>query len=75
MLIQRLKTICIEIDKTMNNENPSYMKEIFHKSPDRKSLRYPHNLKTPTVNQTTFGTNSISTLGPQIWNQLPENPK
>ena len=75
MLVNRLRTICLEIYKTINGENPTYMNEIFEKSLDRISPRHPNNLKTPSVKQSTFGTRSIRVLGPEIWNKLPEDLK
>jgi hypothetical protein len=75
MLISRLKTLCIEIYKTINGENPAYMKEIFKKSCNKSSSRLPNNLEVPRANQVTYGTNSLRVLGPKIWNELPENTK
>ena len=75
MMINRLKTLCTEIYKTLNRLNPSYMNYIFKKSRKRISLRYPNNLEVPRVNQATYGTNSLKVLGPKIWNELPEHIK
>ena len=75
MLINRLKTLCLEIYKTINCQNPTYMNEIFEKSCNRTSSRFPNNLQVPRVNQTTYGTRSIRLLGPKIWNAIPEELK
>ena len=75
MSISRIRSICIEIYKTINNENPSYMNEIFKKLSHITSLRYPNNLEVPKINQALFGTRSIRKIGPEIWNKLPENIK
>ena len=32
MEIRRLRTLALEVIKTLNNMNPEYMKEIFHKA-------------------------------------------
>ena len=32
MEVKRLKTLALEVFKTLNNVNPEYMKEIFHKT-------------------------------------------
>ena len=45
------------------------------KSSYRMSTRHPNNLKVPQVNQSSFGTKSLRTLGPKIWNELPEEIK
>ena len=75
MLISRLKTLCIEIYKTINRINPTYMQNIFAKSSNRFSSRHPNNLEMPQVNQTNFGIKSLRMLGPKIWNELPEKIK
>ena len=33
--------------------------------------QHQNNLKVAQSNQKTFGTNSLLTLGPKIWNSLP----
>ena len=37
--------------------------------------RYKLNLNIPRTNQVTFGTNSLKSCGPKIWNALPFNIK
>ena len=32
MEVKRLRTLALELLKTLNNMNPEYMKEIFHKT-------------------------------------------
>ena len=75
MIVSRLKILCIEIFKTINQLNPQYMNYIFKKSINRSSSRSPNNIEVPRVNQATFGTNSLKSLGPKVWNSLPENIK
>ena len=75
MLVSRVKTLCIEIYKTINCINPNYMQNIFMKSINRISPRYPNNLNVPQVNQSNYGTKSLRVLGPKIWNELPEEIK
>ena len=75
MFTNRLKTLCLEIYKTINCQNPTYMNEIFKKSCNRTSSRFPNNLQAPRVNQTTYGTRSICVLGPNIWNATLEELK
>ena len=77
MNIHRLKILCTEIYKTLQNLNPVYMKDIFQfRSNDRLARSQNiYNLKVPAVNSTRFGTNSLSSLGPKIWNNLPSHLK
>ena len=75
MLVSRLKTLCIEVYKTINFENPSYMNSIFKKSNYRSSLRFPNNIEVPQVMQVTYGSKSLRALGPKIWNGLTEEIK
>ena len=72
MVISRLKTLCIEIYKSINRINPTYMPNIFVKSRNRISPRHPNNLQIPQVNQISFGKKCLRMVGPQIWNELPE---
>ena len=73
MNIYRLKILCIEIYKTINDLNPGYMNNIFKRYDTDRPVRSQHlnNLKVPRVNQETFGTDSLTSLGPKIWNNLP----
>ena len=71
MEIRRLRTLAIEIFKTLNNINPSFMKDIFYQSP--YASHKEHNLFVQRHNTVRFGQKSLKTLGPQIWNSLPEN--
>ena len=75
MEVRRLRTLCLEVFKTINNMNPVYMKEIFLMPKNRHSPRYPLNLAVPKPNQVTFGSRSMSTLAPRVWNALPEHIK
>ena len=75
MLVNRLKTLCQEIYKTLNDQNPTYMQEFFKKPANRISLRFPNNLEVPRVQQVSYGTKSLYSLGPKIWNALPEDLK
>ena len=69
MEIKRLRCLALEILKTVNNLNPYYMKEIFSKTTNRT-----HRLLDINFNQdntTRYGSNSLRSLGPHIWNYLP----
>ena len=73
MEIKRLRTLAIEVFKTLNDLNPTYMKEIFVKN--RQYSNYPNNLNTHMHTGVTYGEKSLSYLAPKIWNSLPEHFK
>ena len=64
--------LCIEIFKTLKQLNPPFMQNIFQLRSSNYSLRNPDNLAHLRPNQTTFGSNSLMSIAPQIWNGLPE---
>ena len=75
--IRRLRCFCIEIYKTLNDVNPSFMEKIFEKRDETRVTRdrYNLNLNIPRRNQVTFGAKSLKFYGPKIWNTLPVNIK
>ena len=73
MAIKRLRVLAIEIYKTLNDLNPSFMKEIF--SFKNYSKLHPNNIAVKHHNTAKYGDKSLNTLGPKIWNSLPENIK
>ena len=77
MNVYRLRTLCTEIYKSINNLSPSYMNDIFRPHISNRPIRTQHqnNLKVVNSNQTNFGTNSLRSLGPKIWNSLPAHLK
>ncbi len=75
MLIARQRILCIEIFKTVKQLNPPFMQNIFKLRSSNYSLRNPNNLAHVRPNQTTFGSNSLMSIGPQIWNGLPNELK
>ena len=75
MHVHRLRAISIEISKTLNDLNPSFMKDIFQVRSSNYSSRNPNNLAHYRPNQVTFGTHSLKFLGPHIWNCLPNELK
>ena len=75
MLISRQRALCIEIFKTVTKLNPPFMQKIFKLRTSCYSLRSPNDLAHIRPNQTTFGSNSLMSIGPQIWNNLPNELK
>ena len=72
-----MKLLRVEIYKTLNELNPSFIKNIFTvKETDRLSReQYKLNLNTPSYNQMTFGYKNLRIFGPNIWNKLPYHIK
>ena len=77
MELNRLRYLCIEIYKTINNINPSFMKQIFQLRETNRTVRnqYKLNLNVPKVNQVSYGEKSLRYYGPKIWNSLPFHVK
>ena len=73
MEIRRLRTLALEIFKTLNDLNPTVMKNIFNFSPrctHRKHDIFVHPRKTAN-----YGDKSLKSVGPHIWNSLPDEIK
>ena len=61
MKVNRLRSLCIEIYKLINNINPTYMNEIFklRKISREVHSNYKLNLYVSTINQVSFGGKSL----------------
>ena len=77
MNLQWIRFLCIEIYKTIDSLNRDFMKSIFEMKKNNRVVRerYKLNLNIPRTNQVTFGTNSLKSYGPKIWNALLFNIK
>ena len=73
METKRIRTIALEIFKTLNDLNPSFMKDIFKLSPHFTHKK--HNIFVHPRNTVTYGNKSLKSLGPHMWNSLPEQIK
>ena len=73
MEVKRFHTLIIKIFKILNNQNPSFMREIFNQSPYVSHEK--QNLFVQIHKTAAFGDKSFKTLGPEIWNSLPEKIK
>ena len=73
MNVKRLRTLCVEISKTLNNLNSSFMKEIFSLRQTVRPVweKYKSNLDIPSSNQVTFGQKALTFFGSKTWNSLP----
>ena len=72
MKVNRLRSLCIEIYKLINNINPTYMNEIFklRKISRAACSNYKLNLDVPTINQVSSGGKSLRYCSSNIWNSL-----
>ena len=66
MEVKRMRSLCIEVFKTLNGLNPVYMKDIFKLNNSSYSSRRPYDPEIPRVNQTTFGIKSIKYEGARL---------
>ena len=67
--IRKLRFLSVEIFKTIKDLNPSFMKEIFTLNTTRDVSR--NKLLVKSQNTKKYGTDSLRSLGPKIWNNLP----
>ena len=73
MKIKRIKTLGIEIFKTVNELIPNFMKNI---STSKTNSRVkPFDLLVKNRNTEKYGNKCLMAQGPKIWNALPENIK
>ena len=70
MNVNRLRLLCIEIYKTINNLNPEFMRDLFSLRETSRLIRkkYMLNLNLPVHNLVTFRSKSFRVFGPKIWN-------
>ena len=64
MEVKRLRTLALEIFKTLNNMHPVYMKEMFHRT--AFSTYRPLNLEVNENHTTKYENESLRCLGPRI---------
>ena len=77
MNVKCLRTFCVEIFKTLNNLNPSSMKEIFSLRQTDRAVRekYKLILDIPSYNYVTFGRKALTFFCTKTWNSLPYHIK
>ena len=71
--IQRLRTLAVKIFKTLNEINPPYIKNIF--TPKENAKVRQNDIIIKRINTSRFGTQSLRSVGPKIWNNLSSNQK
>ena len=71
--VNRFRYLCIEIYKSINNINSSFMKQFFQVRETNRTVRnqYKLNVCVAKVNQDNYGEKSLRFYGPKIWNSLP----
>ena len=72
--IRRLRLLATEIFKTVNDLNPPYMKEVFELN-TRRSETGTDKLVVQSQISMKYGSYSLRSLGPKIWNKLPSEMK
>ena len=66
----------IEAYKTLNSLNPCFMQEfILRETNGNVHNKYKLNLNIAVVNQVNYGTKSLRSFGPKIWNSLSRHVK
>ena len=73
MKIRRTNTLPVKIFKTGNELNPNIIKTIFASKTNSRVRLF--DLLVKTRNTEKYGSKSLMTLGPKIWNAPPENTK
>ena len=71
MEIKRIRNLALEIFKTKNDQNTSFMKSIF--SAKLNARVRPNDILVKAHKSATFGDKILATLGFKIWNSLPQN--
>ena len=69
--IKRYRSLALEIFKTLNNLNPTYIQDFFHLC--SSLARQANNIVVVRANTDTCRKKSLRSLGPQIWNSLPKH--
>ena len=70
-----LQLLMIEIFKTKNNLNPTFMKKILTERDIQYNLRNGNHLGLPKVNTTSYGIENIQYRGHHLWSSLPREIK
>ncbi len=71
MHIRRIKSLACEVFKSLNDLNPSFMKDMFQVKEIPYDLRDDQILVQPTFKKISYGKNTFRYYGSHIWNSLP----
>ena len=72
---QNLQVLATEMYKFSNGLSTPLMKDMFPINRNPYNLRQNSQFSRPRVNTVCHGTESISNLGPKIWDLVPSNLK
>ena len=70
--VQNLQIFMIEVYKSLNHQNPSFLWKLFARKEINYNLRIKDILTLPKALTTSFGTNSISFRGSILWSSTPD---
>ena len=73
--IKNLQNLMLEIYKSMNHLNPSYIWHLHERKESQYDLRTKHLCKLPITNALKFGMESLSFRGSLLWNSLNDEIK
>ena len=72
---RNLPTLAYEIFNVKNNMAPEILTEIYPRKESNYSLRYSTALQGRSIKTVMYGSETISSLGPKIWDILPTELK
>ncbi len=75
MIIRRIKTIAMDVFRSLYDLNPKSMKEMFNLTQLKYSLRESNIIYQPKFEKVTYGKNTFKYYGSHIWNLLPNEIK
>ena len=68
---RNLQVLATEMFKVHNDLSPAIVRELFHERNNNYNLRQFSEFAIPNVKSVHHGSESISVLGPKIWNLVP----
>ena len=71
--VKSLRTLGLEVFTTLNNLNPAFKEEIFHRT--KWLTHMNNNIKAIVYKKAKYGDKSLRTFGPHIWIKLPDHMK
>ena len=72
---RNLQTLATEMFKVYKNLSPAIIADLFHVRQNNYNLRHDSYFAIPNVKSVYHGTESLSNLGPRIWNLVPSKLK
>ena len=73
MEVKRLRTLGLEIFKTLSNLNPASLEVIIYRT--KRLTHRPNNVQVNLNKTTKYGDKSLRIFGPYIWNSLLDHMK